>query len=650
MKFRKDINGLRAVAVVSVVLFHFFPLLLPGGFVGVDIFFVISGYLMTSIILTGIQNDNFSTLNFYIARANRIVPALFFICLVLTVFGWFFLPPQDLKLLSKHVGGSISFLSNMIYLGESGYFDTASKSKWLLHTWSLSAEWQFYIIYPLFLILLTKYLTREKLKYVILILTFVGFIVNLIYSYLAPEFSYFSLVTRAWEMMIGSIAFLFPAKYGKAIQVKTVYVGLLLLLLSCLYLSEDIMWPGYYALVPTLGTFLILCANYQDNFLTANSFSQKMGRYSYSIYLWHWPIVVGFLYFELTGFLLLFGLVSSFVLGYLSYRYIEVIQFNRRFYKIYNLHKSIPLWLILIMGGISSSIFFTNGALWHYSTEIQSLNTQSSKHNYTEACFNENSFGCFFNAEGISDELGDNSPDLILIGDSHSFAILPRMVEMAALSGKSLMYFGSSACLPVPELVAQGYNIDNCNAKLNSFYEDFLKNHPTSNIIVSARFPIYFIGYNEGNYSNPMMDVRSTNNTVFSIDNIDKNSESLALAFKGHFCSLAEEHNVYVIKTGPEFGVNIPNEMTKALMSGNKENISLALSAHNIRNIFITKMLSELEDECAVTVLETNSYLCNDTVCPASADGKPLYKDDDHLNYEGAKLLSPIFTNILHNL
>jgi peptidoglycan/LPS O-acetylase OafA/YrhL len=650
MKFRKDINGLRAIAVVSVVLFHFSPTLLPGGFVGVDIFFVISGYLMTSIILTGIENNNFSPLNFYIARANRIVPALFFLCLVVTVFGWFFLSPQDLKLLSKHVVGSISFLSNMLYLGESGYFDTASKSKWLLHTWSLSVEWQFYIIYPLLLIVLTKYLTIVKLKYVILFLTFIGFIVNLIYSYIAPEFSYFSLVTRAWEMMIGSIAFLFPAKYGKALQIKTVYAGLLLLLLSFLCLSDDFMWPGYYALVPILGTFLILQANHQDSFLTANFFSQSIGRYSYSIYLWHWPIVVGFLYFELTGILLLLGLVSSFVLGYLSYSCIEVIRFKSRFYNLYNLHKSIPVWLILIMGGISSYIFLTNGALWHYSPKIQSINTQSTDHNYAEACFNDNSFGCFFNTEGNRDELGDKTPDLILIGDSHSFAILPRVVETAAISGKSLMYFGSSACLPVPNLVAQGYNIDSCNDKLNYFYKGFLKHHPKSNIIVAARFPIYFVGYNEGNYSNPMMDIRSTEKHLFSIDNIDNNSERLAIAFNSHFCALAEEHNVYVIETGPEFGVNIPNEMTKALMSGNKKDISLPLHTYNGRNIMITNMLSELAQECAVTVLETKSYLCDDTKCPASVDGKPLYKDDDHLNYAGTKLLSPILTNILHNL
>lgn len=140
MQFRKDINGLRAIAVIAVVLFHFNASWMPGGFAGVDVFFVISGFLMTRIIFRGIEQENFSILRFYVARANRIIPALAVLCVALLAFGWFYFTPMDYKVLGKHVGSSMGFLSNVVYWTESGYFDTSSLEKWLLHTWSLSVE------------------------------------------------------------------------------------------------------------------------------------------------------------------------------------------------------------------------------------------------------------------------------------------------------------------------------------------------------------------------------------------------------------------------------------------------------------------------------------------------------------------------------
>ena len=167
--FRQDINGLRAIAVIAVVLFHFNASWMPGGFAGVDVFFVISGFLMTGIIFRGIEQENFSILKFYVARANRIIPALAVLCLVLLVFGWFYLTPLDYKALGKHAASSVAFLSNIIYWRESGYFDAASHEKWLLHTWSLSVEWQFYILYPLVLVAMRKFMSIKTMKFLLLI-------------------------------------------------------------------------------------------------------------------------------------------------------------------------------------------------------------------------------------------------------------------------------------------------------------------------------------------------------------------------------------------------------------------------------------------------------------------------------------------------
>lgn len=156
MQFRFDINGLRAYAVIAVVIYHFNSQWLSGGFAGVDVFFVISGYLMTSIILKGISTENFSIMYFYMARAKRIIPALFIMCLAVLLLGWFILSPIEFKDLGKHTAASAGFVSNLIYWKESGYFAASSHSKWLLHTWSLSVEWQFYLIYPVLLVILSK--------------------------------------------------------------------------------------------------------------------------------------------------------------------------------------------------------------------------------------------------------------------------------------------------------------------------------------------------------------------------------------------------------------------------------------------------------------------------------------------------------------
>ncbi len=189
MLFRNDINGLRAIAVLLVIIYHFDSTIIPAGFIGVDVFFVISGYLMTSIIITKMHKEEFALTNFYAARVKRIVPPLLVLCLVLLVFGWFRLSPDDLTLLGKHVVGSITFVSNMVYWSESGYFDAGSSYKWLLHTWSLSVEWQFYMLFPVLMLVVNKLFSKDRLFGVLLALTVISFFVSL---YLSRNFASFS--------------------------------------------------------------------------------------------------------------------------------------------------------------------------------------------------------------------------------------------------------------------------------------------------------------------------------------------------------------------------------------------------------------------------------------------------------------------------
>ena len=300
LKFRKDVNGLRAIAVIAVMLFHFNASWMPGGFADVDVFFVISGFLMTGIIFRGIEQDNFSILAFYIARANRIIPALAFLCLALLVFGWFYLAPLDYKTLGKHVASSIGFLSNIVYWSESGYFTAASHGKWLLHTWSLSVEWQFYVMYPLVLIALRKFMSVKTIKKTVLLATVLGFIFCVIFTYKWPSPAYYLLPTRAWEMMVGGVAYLYPFTLQDKRKKLVEWSGIILVLSSYVLFTKDNPWPGYLAILPVLGSFLIIQAQRNDSLITGNVICQKLGAWSYSIYLWHWPLVVVIYYFSLS--------------------------------------------------------------------------------------------------------------------------------------------------------------------------------------------------------------------------------------------------------------------------------------------------------------------------------------------------------------
>jgi peptidoglycan/LPS O-acetylase OafA/YrhL len=325
MNFRADINGLRAIAVCGVVTFHFLANYLPGGFAGVDVFFVISGFLMTSIIFRGQESGRFSIVQFYYARARRIVPALAVLCASSLALGWFYLHPIDFGTLGKHILGSLSFSSNIVYLKESGYFDEASKEKWLLHTWSLSVEWQFYIFYPLALVVLRKLMSPRYVRYLLVGAAAASLVVCVYASSRWPSSAFYLLPTRAWEMLAGGLVFLYPLQWSVRTQRVVEALGVLLIVAAYALLTEAAMWPGYLALIPVAGAMLVMAANRQDSALTSNAAFQWVGTRSYSIYLWHWPLVVWLNYSGKSVDVAYVGagIVLSLALGALSYWAVE---------------------------------------------------------------------------------------------------------------------------------------------------------------------------------------------------------------------------------------------------------------------------------------------------------------------------------------
>lgn len=364
MNFRFDINGLRAYAVLFVVLFHFGVFGFTGGFIGVDVFFVISGFLMTKIIMDGLKNNQFSIIQFYTNRAIRIIPALAILCIFLLIAGWFQLIPTDFKALSKHIIASLLFVSNIVYWRESGYFDADAHEKILLHTWSLSVEWQFYLLLPIYLVI-TYRLLKNKTIYSLAVLFLVSLVLAHFLSTYRPSAAFYLLPTRAWEMILGGFLYFLPKpNLNKTFKNILEIIGFFGIIASLFLYTSNTPWSSLYTLIPTFGTALILYAQNQDSIFTNNKIAQFLGTSSYSIYLWHWPIVFWIFNKNLQGniFFIIFGILISVLLGYLSAKYIEKWFGNK-------LKNSSPLKPNLIIAGlssviiaVSSAVFLTQGA------------------------------------------------------------------------------------------------------------------------------------------------------------------------------------------------------------------------------------------------------------------------------------------------
>ena len=331
MTFRPDINGLRAWAVVAVVLFHFGIPGFSGGFVGVDVFFVISGFLMTRIISDGLMRratgGDFSILRFYLSRALRIVPALLVLCMVVLLIGWTIMPQADFRILVRHVVASVTFVSNMTYWRESGYFAASSLDKWLLHTWSLSVEWQFYLLLP---IVLSAAWAVRPTRTTLTVLTGCGLIASMALSILftpdKPTSAFFLLPSRSWEMSAGGLLYLVgPRQFSEASRRWIEAAGFALIVCSIAWFSAATSWPGWRAMLPVSGTVLVLLAARSESRWTGLSIAQWLGSNSYSIYLWHWPVIVAIAYYNLQGeaAVLAFGLLATLLLGHLSFRIVE---------------------------------------------------------------------------------------------------------------------------------------------------------------------------------------------------------------------------------------------------------------------------------------------------------------------------------------
>jgi peptidoglycan/LPS O-acetylase OafA/YrhL len=297
--YRKDIDGLRALAVLSTIVYHAFPKYASGGFVGVDIFFVISGFLITKIITSNLESNSFSFIEFYSRRIKRIFPALFLVLVICYAFGWFALYASEFKILGQHIATSAGFIQNFNLSHEIAYFEKNVEAKPLIHLWSLSIEEQFYLLWPAIVWILYK--SRINLFGTFLCLASISFCINIYSIQSDPINAFYSPLSRSWELLVGALCTCFSFGNSKGTrQLNQIhsnllsYIGILLIAIAIFLINAKNSFPGWWALLPTIGAALLILATSKanvNNILLSNKVMVWLGVISYPLYLWHWILL-----------------------------------------------------------------------------------------------------------------------------------------------------------------------------------------------------------------------------------------------------------------------------------------------------------------------------------------------------------------------
>lgn len=431
MKYRAEIDGLRAFAVVPVILFHAGFELFSGGFVGVDVFFVISGYLITTILIEDIEKKRFSIVNFYERRARRILPALYVVTITTAIASTLILFPEHLISFAKSLISAPLFSANFHFWSERGYFGESSELKPLIHLWSLAVEEQFYIVFPVFFLFLSG---SKKILYAIISL---AFLLSIASSYFLTQIhfdtAFYFPATRAWEILAGSFAAILLNKNKNSIpNIMSEFVasfGLSMVIFSYLNFDSSTPFPGIYALIPVFGTFLFIVSSSSTRYIRS-LFSYKpfvyTGLLSFSLYLWHQPIFALTRHIGIFSEHLAFIALSTVVLSYLTFRLIEQPFRNRRkFSRKAIFFSSATVGLLIVLGGLF--IVINDGLPNRFAQEDSGLLTQlASYQGYNQRAFDS--------LENRAFDEGDFSR-IVVIGDSYAKDFLNIAIESNHFSG-----------------------------------------------------------------------------------------------------------------------------------------------------------------------------------------------------------------------
>ena len=458
--YRADIDGLRAIAVLSVVFFHGGVPGFSGGFVGVDVFFVISGYLISGLVYDAIQDGRFSLATFYLRRAKRIFPALGLVLICATAASWFILAPSDFLKFGDSLFSTAFFISNIYFSKSLGYFDGIAFEKPLLHTWSLAIEEQFYILFPVMLLAASVFLTRRKLTILLLGLAGLSLLAAEVMLRNAPDQAFYLLPSRAWELLLGGVLALGSShvRVGKPMAGLLSFIGLSAILASVAGFDENISFPGLNAALPCGGAALLILAGQQHRTPVQRGLAFGpvvfVGLISYSLYLWHWPIFSLSHYYlnrELSGGEVVVAIGASFALAALTWKFIERPVRHSSF-GVLRPGPAIAVAIVplMLLGGIGHIIQAAGGFPGRLKTEVAAIYNAGRErpplrkacHGVKKALVNDDK--CNFGAP-----LRDGSFDMVVWGDSHADHIVPALSEVAQGWGWSGRQISKSACAPL---------------------------------------------------------------------------------------------------------------------------------------------------------------------------------------------------------
>lgn len=656
MEYRREIDGLRAVAVMPVILFHGGVAGFGGGFVGVDVFFVISGYLITSLIAAQAASGRFSLLEFYERRARRILPALFFVVLASVPAAWLLMLPGEYRNFSQSVAAVAVFASNVLFWRESGYFQPNSEVKPLLHTWSLAVEEQYYVIFPILMLILWRF-GRPWLVALLALVAAVSLGWAEWGSRHMAAVAFYSLPTRGWELLLGALIALLglpdaSRRMGRPAREILGAAGLLLIATAVFAFDESTRFPGLHALVPTIGAGLVIAAAAPDTAIgrvLGSPIFVGVGLISYSLYLWHQPLFAFAKLYALSepGPLVLVSLiVATFGLAYLTWRYVEQ-PFRDR--------SRLTRRSIFVLAGVLSAILIGLGAAGHvangferrFSPDVLKMleHKQDLSRPREIACLRalETSGrledACVLGAPG-------GEPTVVLVGDSHArtFVLaMDRVLAQKALAGRSYAY---TDC---PYLfVARSRNrspeqnlCDRLSAQLYAAHDS----PPKTYVFVSR----WTLRLEQERFDNGEGGVEPGEREHFDTPDSGKLDYEGAMGaqYQQSIRRLLDGGNtVVLVYPVPEMGWRVPEYLAKTLRYHGRlkpETASTNYQAFQARNARTHAALDALGSHPRLIRIRPERLLCDTYVegrCAAHVRGVPLYLDDDHLSALGSQLVA----------
>jgi len=623
MSYRPDIDGLRAIAVLLVVGYHAFPGKLPGGFIGVDVFFVISGFLISSILFENLQKGVFSIKDFYIRRIKRIFPALLIVLSSVYALGWFVLLSDEFQSLGKHMAGGVGFVSNWMLWSETGYFDKAAETKPLLHLWSLAIEEQFYIFWPL--LLWFSYKKKWKPLVVITTLMTASFFLNCYLTHQDPSTGFYSPFTRFWELLSGAVlARAAWSKEGSRSRLST--LGILLVISGAFLIRKEFQFPGFWALLPVVGAWSIIAAGpkaWINRHVLSSPLLVWFGLISFPLYLWHWPLLsiaqIVEESFPQTAIRSAAVLLSVF-LSWLTYRWIETpIRFGR------GIKNAVPA---VVSGAVCVGIagLITNwgagfeGRLGSQQKELREIVSHPERRVVGTECAKQVKEVRGLSFDGLCVLSKDSPPTLLVVGDSHTIQYQEAFFKH--FPEESVLLIAQTSCLPFAtrSLVNQA-----CEKKINSVV-DILKNHESVK-------SVYFAGYWAYLSTGKFNYIENTDNTVPSFR---ENAVKVLAAAVGN------QRKVTVFKDNPDLDFDIrscfdirPVRLTKKDL---KKDCSMSEKAFLKRVEPSDQAIDEVVAQFpSIEIFNPRPLFCDGVKCHASDGLKPYYFNKDHLNYEAAE-------------